>query len=296
LRQPFDIDEHNPKSVQFLQHYFFLILFRSALDSAGVQPPALDVYSELNFCIQGTIAAADNLFDGEDKRLLPLAPGPGRRFNSILQLLCVQRLIHRILERVVSDEIASEAACARLQRELLSRMASIGALEGAEEGGVGQIIDPETMVERVHRVRGGTLFALGFVAPGHLEPPARQGIVRRIESAMSYLGTAFQMVDDLTDFAFDVSHRRHNLLAAQVQHAGTPEERAALRRLVDSTAPVAGEWQQFGGSAAAVLRRAQRETRRGLEALQATGFWFPPHLADTVVCALVGGEESAPAA
>jgi hypothetical protein len=48
-------------------------------------------------------------------------------------------------------------------------MARIGKLEGSEEGGVDEIPTPDEMVERVHRVRGGALFALAFVPPAVLE-------------------------------------------------------------------------------------------------------------------------------
>ena len=47
-----------PAGLHFLQEYFFLILFRSIFGSLGVPPERLQAYTELNFCIKGTITAA----------------------------------------------------------------------------------------------------------------------------------------------------------------------------------------------------------------------------------------------
>src|SRR5262245_62001054 len=49
---------------EFVQEFFFLILFRSVLQTLGLSAADLRFCSELNFCIKGTITASDNLFDG----------------------------------------------------------------------------------------------------------------------------------------------------------------------------------------------------------------------------------------
>src|SRR5688500_10403624 len=76
----------------FFPDFFFLILFRSVLEAIQFSQSELTLFSELNFCIKGTITAADNLFDDQDKSLLPLNAGEGARFRSILQLLSFERL------------------------------------------------------------------------------------------------------------------------------------------------------------------------------------------------------------
>ncbi|MGB7218166.1 MAG: class 1 isoprenoid biosynthesis enzyme [Vicinamibacterales bacterium] len=275
--------------LEFVQEFFFLIFFRSVLESAGVQRGALDLYSELNFCIKGTITAADNLFDDQQKALLPLVASAGPRFSSILQLIAFQRLTQRVFDRGIHAALVSARDADRIQRELLSRMAAIGMLEGSEEEGVEDVLEVDEMVERVHRVRGGALFELGFVAPACLEGPELQGTMARVEKAISRLGTAFQMVDDLTDVEFDVGHGRQNLLVAQVHHHGNPDERAALLRVRESrTAPKGVVETLFLESARAVLDRAHVEARGSLDELHALGFWFPPALSDQLVRAIVG--------
>ncbi len=279
-----------PRGLEFLQEYFFLILFRSILGSLGVSDDHLRLYTELDFCVKGTITAADNLFDDQDKSLLPLKPVAGSRFRSILQLMCFERLVRRTLDRAQHGHVVDGAQRDAILRGLLDRMASIGALEGSEEGGVDEIPTPEEMVEAVHRVRGGALFALAFVAPRVLEEGPIAELVERAEPAVARLGTAFQIVDDLTDFEFDLGRRTHNLLTAQVHHHGTPEERQALAELRESgTEPGDGVVEaRFRVSARAVLERAYAEARASFRELAELGHWFDPELADEVVHAIVG--------
>ena len=291
LRQPIagETSAIRAVSLEFVQEFFFLIFFRSVLASVGVEPRKLDLYSELNFCVKGTITAADNLFDDQQHLLLPLNTGSGQRFGSILQLLAFQRLVHRVFDRAIRADLVSHGDVDLIQHELLSRMAAIGALEGSEEDGVRETLQVDDMVERVHRLRGGALFELGFVAPRYLEDAKLRGVMNRVHEAVSRLGTAFQMVDDLTDFGFDLNRGRHNVLVAQIHHHGNSDERAALARIRESAvAPTQAVQSLFLRSAQAVLNRAQREAQRSLEDLCALGFWFPPALADQLVRAIVG--------
>jgi len=278
-----------PEGLHFVQEYFFLILFRSIFASLGVPPEKLRLYSELNFCIKGTITAADNLFDDQDKSLLPLAPVSGSRFRSILQLMAFERLLRRALDRGQHAGLLDGAQRDSVLRALLDRMAAIGRLEGSEEGGVDDVPDPEEMVERVHRVRGGALFALAFAAPSVLEEGSLGRQFAAAEPAVARLGTAFQIVDDLTDFEFDLGRRSHNLLTSEIFHRGTPEEKDALARF-RSGQPVPGGVVErvFRGAARAVLERAYEEGRASLRALADLGHWLEPELADQVVQAIVG--------
>ena len=168
-------------------------------------------------------------------------------------------------------------------------MAAIGALEGSEEDGIEEILDVDEMIERVHRVRGGALFELALVAPRHIEGLATPDVLMQVEKGIARLGTAFQIVDDLTDLEFDLTHRRQNLLVAQIHYRGDVDERASLVQLRESrVAPPRSVETLFRRSATHVLRRASDEARRGLEELQAVGFWFPPALANQLVRAIVG--------
>lgn len=277
------------EGLHFVQEYFFLILFRSIFAGLGVSPERLRLYAELNFCIKGTITAADNLFDDQAKSLLPLAPVAGSRFLSILQLMAFERLLRRTLDRGQHVHVLDGAQRDAILRALLDRMASIGTLEGSEEGGVEEIPTPDDMVEAVHRVRGGALFALAFAAPAVLETGGPGERVLAAEPAVSRLGTAFQIVDDLTDFEFDLGRRSHNLLTAQIHHHGTDAERTALAAMLAGDPVPAGAVETvFRDSARAVLERAYEEGRASFRALSGLGHWFDPELADDIVHAIVG--------
>jgi hypothetical protein len=275
--------------LHFLQEYFFLILFRSIFAELGVSPSRLTLYTELNFCIKGTITAADNIFDDQAKSLLPLAPSQGARFMSILQLMCFERLLRRVLDRGETRSILTALERAAVQHGLLDRMAAIGKLEGSEEGGVSEIPTPDEMVERVHRVRGGALFALAFVGPAVLEKGEVGERFAVAEPAVARLGTAFQIVDDLTDFEFDLGRRSHNLLTSQIHHHGTDAEKAALARYWEGEPVEAGVVESlFADSARVVLERAYEEARASFGSLRDLGHWFDPALAEQVVHAIVG--------
>jgi len=286
-------EERIDGDMRFFQEYFFLILFRSILESIKFPDAALTLCSELNFCIKGTITAADNLFDDQSKSLLPLQTGKGDRFASILQLMTFERLTGLALARGISSGALTADIAHAFQKARVSKMAAIGALEGSEEGGVAAVMDPKAMVDHVHRVRGGALFELGFIAPGLLGAAAGvdAGVLARAQAAISRLGTAFQIVDDLTDFEVDIERGTHNILVGQITHAGTPEERARLAELRtsrDFTGDVVAE--DFAHSGRIVVELGEQEAKESLLELQRIGFWFPPSLSEPLVKAIVGLE------
>ena len=289
-RVPEEGEMVSPQGLAFLQEYFFLILFRSLFESLGVEENRLKFYTELNFCIKGTITAADNIFDDQAKSLLPLVESAGPRFLSILQLMSFERLIRRTCDRGVEAGVIREEDTHAILRGLLNRMAEIGELEGSEEGGVQEIPTPDEMVGKVHEVRGGALFALAFVAPSILETGTVGERVREAEPAIARLGTAFQIVDDLTDFEFDLERKSHNLLVSQIHHHGSAEEKGALMGLWERGEGVEPGMVEglFRSSARAVLERAYTEAEASLERLAELGFWFPRALAPQVVQAIVG--------
>jgi len=284
-------DERVDGDMRFFQEFFFLILFRSILQSIRFSDAALDLCSQLNFCIKGTITAADNLFDDQNKSLLPLTTGKGDRFASILQLMAFERLTGLALARGVANGAITPAAVEEFQKARMSKMAAIGSLEGSEEGGVPSVLEPSVMIDEVHRVRGGALFELGFIAPGLVDSSVDHAVLARAQSAISRLGTAFQIVDDLTDFEVDLERGTHNILVGQITHAGTAEERARLAELRKTrafTGDVVAE--DFAVSGRLVVEIGEREAHESLVELQRIGFWFPPSLSESLVKAIVGLE------
>lgn len=284
-------EERIDGDMRFFQEFFFLILFRSILQTIRFSDAALDLCSQLNFCIKGTITAADNLFDDQSKSLLPLTTGKGDRFASILQLMAFERLTGLALARGVANGAITPEAVEAFQKARMSKMAAIGSLEGSEEGGVASVLEPGVMIDEVHRVRGGALFELGFIAPGLVDSNVDPAVLARAQSAISRLGTAFQIVDDLTDFEVDLERGTHNILAAQITHAGTAEERARLAEL-RKTRAFSGDVvaEDFAVSGRLVVEIGEREAHESLVELQKIGFWLQPSLSESLVKAIVGLE------
>ena len=277
------------RELEFLQEYFFLILFRSIFESLGIPLERLGFYSELNFCIKGTITAADNIFDDQEKSLLPLRDGIGQRYMSIMQLMCFERLMRRACDRATASGAIDSEKTASISLGLMDEMCAIGKLEGSEEGGVYEIPEPEAMVENVHRIRGGALFSLAFVALREIETGETQKTIDKAQEAIAQLGTAFQIVDDLTDFEFDLGRKSHNLLVSQIHHCGGDEEKKKLDALWNGEKPEENMVEEiFRNSAKAVLDLARNESRAGFQTLSDLGYWFPVKLSDEFVHAIVG--------
>lgn len=273
--------------IAFLQEHFFLTLFDSVFRALGCPAQRLHTYGLLNLCVKGLVVSGDNLFDNEAKMDLPLALGKGRLFASIMQMLCFDHLVMRILEKHPPGP--PEDGAMRYRRDLLNELAFIGTLEGSEEAGVNSILPMDTMIKQVHEVRGGLLFSLAFIAPRVWEPADQQNRWAIARRGIARLGTAFQIVDDLTDFEFDLTRRSHNALAARIAHDGTPAEKAAFEPLWAGQQPAAGVVERsFRESARAVLTRARIEAERGFVDLAELGFWYPPEDADLFVRAIAG--------
>ena len=116
----------------------------------------------------------------------------------------------------------------------------------------------------------------------------------KAEEAVSYIGTAFQMADDLTDFEEDLHRRSHNLLRSQITHHGTPSEKRELKRLLISPldVPIRCVEDCFLHSARKVLLLAEEEAHRGFEILEKIGFWMSSRDAPLFVRAIVNIEGS----
>ena len=170
-------------------------------------------------------------------------------------------------------------------------MVEIGRLEGSEEGGVDHVPDPDTMLRTVHGVRGGQLFGLATVAPRALESGPLLRRVQLVEGPLVALGTAFQVVDDLTDFEFDLSRRSHNMLASWVHHRGGDDERRLLSALrAGEPMPPGVVETHLAASAGAVLDVARTLGREAFAGLRGLGLALPAEAADAVVEVIVGFE------
>ena len=257
---------------------FFLILFIELCRNIGSKN--VDWCAMFNYCIRGRITAADNLFDDEDKKTLPFNDKIKGKLRTILELITYDHLFHCLGKDINNyDDI---------KRALDNKIFEIGKLEGSEENGVDEIIEPEQMIDSVHRVRGGALFELGIIAPKMLEPEKKE-YWEKVNEAIHDIGTAFQIVDDITDFEFDLKRKSHNLVLSEIYHNGTPAEKEILMRYLDEGSNNNKLVETyFVESAYRVVQHAYRIAREGFVKLQQLGFWYNPEHTEQFVNAILG--------
>jgi hypothetical protein len=265
------------EDIEIFKRDFFLIFFSSI--STNGRSKHVEWYAPWNYCIRGTITAADNLLDNENKKTLPLDEGISGVIRS-----CVELKMHEQLMAYLGREIPLESY-ELIKRRLDNKILEIGKLENSEEKGVEEIMKPDEMIQKVHYIRGGALFELGMIAPLILEPElkdywkkAKEGIIK--------IGTAFQIVDDITDFEADLVRNSHNILRAEICHNAKPSERCLLfavkpgeKRLVET---------YFKDSARSVAEYAYCLAREGFIILESIGFWYKPEHTEQFVNAILG--------
>jgi hypothetical protein len=202
--------------------------------------------------------------------------------------MCFERLVMRSANRAIKAGNLDEKKWELAHEKLLSTMATIGELEGAEEGGLDEVLAPDIMVDKVHMVRGGLLFSLAAVGPKLIEDESMMEKLELVEEALVKLGTAFQLVDDITDFEFDLTRKSHNIVVAEIFHAGTKEEKEKLSLIRAGEESSEGTLETlFVDSARRALERAKVIAGESLASLESLGFWFPAKLSSTLVQGIV---------
>jgi hypothetical protein len=267
---------------RIFENDFFLILF-TELSRHGYSR-FIDWYAKWNYCIRGKITAADNLFDGEEKRTLPHFSSVKGVLGGILELSMYEQLFNYLGKGIHKYD--------KLKRVLDLEMLEIGKLEGSEEQGVYSILQPDEMIEGVHRVRGGKLFGLSMIAPRYRES-TKEKYWSAVGGGLNDLGTAFQIVDDITDFEFDLGRKSHNLVVSEVYYNGTKKEKEMFKDLLPVNIGMDFLESYFLSSSERVVERAYNLARSGFAKLQETGFWFDSKYAEEFVHAILGdkGEE-----
>ncbi len=264
-----------PNRLQYLQKNFFSSLFLSIYGALGIPPARRLFYGQINHCIRGLVTATDNLLDDEYKELLPVNfPEPAIRFKSVMHLLCFDRILEQVCRQAVSDGVLAPTLLEPLLDAVFRAMVPIGAEEAMEEGGVTDILTPTAVLDSVHMYKGGKLLCLAFTAPLLLETE-REETLRLAETGIYRIGMALQVIDDLTDFHEDISHRNHNFLTSSVYHEGGVEERGRLAATLKQPRekPEAVE-ALFPETLRRVMAQAIGEALAGFAALEEAGYWY----------------------
>ena len=276
----------NPRDV--FEEDFFLILFSSICENSGSSPEMLYRYANLNFYIRGIVNALDNVLDDEAKTTLPL-----RKLGNGTTTAFEEARAYGVLLAVAAQGM-SPAELSHIVRGWNDTAIPIRNLELREYAAkksqtLDSIANPMDMIKNVHEVRGGRLFELGIVPPRVLEP-GKSGYWAEVTAAFHYLGTAFQIVDDIVDFEFDLTRRSNNLVASYALKNGFGAG-GIIRKYWGSENPGKKLVEQFfRGPAQAALQDAYTLAGKAFETLeQATpGFWYNPSHANQLVNAIAG--------
>lgn len=263
---------------QLLQKDFFLILFNSVL-MAHTSIKKVSYYARVNLATRGMINAADQILDDEEKPLLKLDIPPSNS-KKLLEYNIFSHLFLKAHQTAVDEGIITKGQHDEIIRLFYAIVADIGKLEGSEEIGIKEYYSIDETIEQVIRIRGGNLFLLGTCSPKVCEPKNKTWA--KIYGGIENLGVGFQIVDDLTDFEFDIKRGSHNILETVIQQEGTYEE----KRLLMPIRKKIRRWNQrlsssmlmayFPKSTKRVLGLARDEVRVGFKKLQEAGFWFDP--------------------
>lgn len=196
----------------------FSTLFQSVYHLMDVPAPRRLLYGKLIHLFRIWVTSADNLLDGEDKEVVPIAmPGRARVMRQVVALMAADRVLADVLDDAVAQGAISPAQCGELARESLRRLLPSAAQEATEEGGIAVRPPPEEVLGVIHRLKTGLLFNLAFVGPEIVEPATFARTVRLREALMDF-GLGCQLLDDVRDLARDLLERRHNYVLSVLAH------------------------------------------------------------------------------
>ncbi len=254
-------------AAKYFERNIFSILFLSIFLSLGVAKPRVRAYGLILHSLRGVVTSTDNILDQESKGALRIQGANGWVLPNVMLLLLQSGLLYEVL-----TELAPELRLRhRLQGQIIAALQEIACEEEDEEHEINEVLNPEELLDRIHRYRGGRLLELAFIAPVTLETELA-GNLRVASAAVHRIGLGLQILDDITDLALDLQSRNHNILRSWIVHRGPdgPFTDNDLRGLplTDLQCP----WKTFPGATRAVLEQATDEARAGFAALGSIGF------------------------
>jgi hypothetical protein len=198
---------------QYWQRNFFSTLFLSIFDAIGISPERQHCYGKILHAVRGIVTVTDNILDDERKGSVWIDLGNAKVLPNVLLLLLETGVLAELL-RDLSDD---RRVISSTWQALMHAMYALGAEESGEEARVEDVLTPARLLDEVHRFRGGGLLCLAFVAPEINERHLSREI-QLAKSAVSHIGLALQVIDDITDFDEDMRALNHNMLRSWIVH------------------------------------------------------------------------------
>jgi len=212
----------------------FSALFLYSYVQAGIPRSRRVLYAAVNQCLRGMVTGCDNLLDDEYKATLVTdLPEEGTRFRSVLDILVSDRVLFQLLMggarrgELREDQVLPASAAS------LRALVRSGAQEASEEGGIAARLEPQAILESIHRYKTGILFQCPWALPDLVER-LDPGVADRAKDALYRIGIGCQILDDVVDLARDLEGGRHNYLASLACHGPDPGEWIRLQAQVRS--------------------------------------------------------------
>jgi len=197
----------------------FSALFYAAYLALGIPRPRRMLYGQLNQLFRIWVTSADNLLDGEDKCVLPLAmPGASRVMQNVVAIMAADRVLWRLAGEAVTAGTLTPEQADRLVMESLRQLLPSAAQEASEEGGIQNRPEPAYILETVHRFKTGLLFNVPFLGVELVETTVDHGRLARLKDALRRFGIGCQILDDVRDVGRDFVERRHNYVLSVLAH------------------------------------------------------------------------------
>ncbi len=212
----------DPVSEYFsIERNFFSALFLYSYFREGVSRSRRVLYAAVNQCLRGMVTGCDNILDDEYKKTLDTdLPEQALRFRSVLDIMVSDRVLFTLLhKKSMEDELTSRQvsdACF----ESLRVLTKSGVQEASEEGGIGERLTPEIVLEKVHHYKTGILFKAPWGVPGVIENLDDEK-VSQIKDALYMIGMGCQIFDDMVDLSRDIRMDRHNYVASLICHGSS---------------------------------------------------------------------------
>lgn len=208
-----------PEAATFsLKHNFFTTLFLYSYYRAGIQVERRILYTSVNQCLRGMVTGCDNLLDDEYKTTLETnLPPQAHRFRSVLDIMVADRVLFALLTRHCRQNGLDVERAIQAGAVSLRALARSGAQEASEEGGIGERLTPDQILDQVHRYKTAMLFQSTWAVPSVFEDEITPA-ARSVQQALYAIGIGCQILDDIVDLVADLRDRRHNYVASVLVH------------------------------------------------------------------------------
>lgn len=275
-----------PEAAMFsLQRNFFTALFLYSYYRADIPTERRIFYTSVNQCLRGMVTGCDNLLDDEYKPTLETnLPPQAHRFRSVLDIMVADRTLFALLTRYCRQRGFDMEMAIKAGTVSLRALARSGAQEASEEGGIGERLLPNQILDQVHRYKTAMLFQATWAVPSIFEPEI-VAAGRDAQQALYNIGLGCQILDDIVDLFADLRDRRHNYVASVLacQDHGGPWQRA------NELSASAADAEQFYGEYPG-CRTEMRDTALGYLEGGLRALFSPQHhgLVQPAVAAIAG--------